>query len=95
MKFRICNNEQCGAITPEEDCLDYKHPTGARLCPFCKETTEEISEEEIKCQKCASLFGEFNAKMATVHVPGVIVPMDHYCAEHFCEVYPYYRIPML
>lgn len=51
-------------------------------------------EEEIRCQKCVSLFGEENAKMATVHVPGVITVMDHYCAEHFLESYPNYRIPM-
>jgi len=93
MNFRICSNENCGAIIPEEKCLveeyfDIKHPPARFFCPVCKWTAEAISEEDISCDKCVSLFGGINAKMATVHVPGVITFMDHYCAEHFLELHP-------
>jgi hypothetical protein len=39
--IRICINSKCGWIGPEQDCLDYKHPIGARLCPECYEVTEK------------------------------------------------------
>ena len=39
---RICINPKCGWVGKEADCMDYKHPVGARLCPECYEVTEEI-----------------------------------------------------
>ena len=42
---RICCNPDCGWIGEEKDCLDWKHPTGARLCPECHEVTEQLYEE--------------------------------------------------
>ena len=37
---RICIG--CGWIGAEDDCFDYKHPIGARLCPECYEITEKM-----------------------------------------------------
>jgi hypothetical protein len=51
-------------------------------------------EEDIQCEQCIRLFGKENAKMATVHGPGVIKPQWHLCAEHFCERFPHFRVPM-
>lgn len=31
---------KCGWTGTENECLDYKHPVGARLCPECHENTE-------------------------------------------------------
>lgn len=39
---RICINPKCGWIGNESECLDWKHPTGARLCPQCHDVTEEM-----------------------------------------------------
>jgi len=40
---RIC--PACGWTGAEAECVDYKHPTGARLCPNCYEVTEEIKDK--------------------------------------------------
>ena len=37
---RVCIG--CGWIGAEDDCFDYKHPVGARLCPECYEITEKM-----------------------------------------------------
>jgi len=35
---RICIG--CGWIGFDDDCLDWKHPIGARMCPECYDNTE-------------------------------------------------------
>ena len=40
---RICI--ACGWIGNQNDCMDYKHPTGAHLCPECYEITEIFDEK--------------------------------------------------
>ena len=45
---RICINPDCEWVGDENECLDFKHPIGARLCPECHETTEEITETEAR-----------------------------------------------
>lgn len=50
--YRICTNPKCGKIVLEEQCLDWKHPTGARFCPKCYEVTEEISKDDIEIMTC-------------------------------------------
>jgi hypothetical protein len=40
---RICINADCGWIGFEDDCLDWKHPTGARMCPECHDNTERYT----------------------------------------------------
>lgn len=54
---RICISSKCGWVGEEADCLDYKHPIGARLCPECYEVTEEIHPEPApadawRCPEC-------------------------------------------
>ena len=92
---RICCNPECGIIVDEADCMDYKHPIGARLCPSCYEITEIISDEEelldeneqkILCSICIRAFGKEQAKVATYHQTGLILGHTfHLCAEHFIE----------
>jgi hypothetical protein len=41
--MRICINPDCGWTGTENECLDYKHPIGARLCPECHENTERLT----------------------------------------------------
>jgi len=49
---RICTNSKCGAIAEENDCMDYKHPTGTMLCPICYDTTEEIPDDDVAVKLC-------------------------------------------
>jgi hypothetical protein len=41
---RICINVECGWIGSEDECLDYKHPIGARMCPKCHDNTERFDD---------------------------------------------------
>ena len=92
--YRICNNPNCGVVIDEQSCMDYRHPTGARLCPECYETTEEIQDSSmlfnrdglILCSMCMRLFGYDDAKIATEHIMGVLVT-SHLCVEHTLERY--------
>jgi hypothetical protein len=43
---RICVNPDCGWIGDEDECLDWKHPIGARMCPECYDATEEVQADE-------------------------------------------------
>lgn len=55
--YRICANPACGKIILEEQCLDWKHPTGARFCPKCHEVTEEINKDDIEIITCPACNG--------------------------------------
>lgn len=42
VRTRVCINPKCGWAGKESECMDYKHPVGARLCPQCYEVTEIV-----------------------------------------------------
>lgn len=42
--MRICCNSECGWEGQEDECMDFKHPVGERLCPVCYEVTEFIPD---------------------------------------------------
>lgn len=92
---RICCNEQCGAIIDENNCLDYKHAIGAKLCPLCHEVTDPFpndailiddSGQRILCERCVTIFGAENAKVATEHKTSSFRQNTyHLCVEHAVE----------
>jgi len=81
--YRICCNKACGQIVHESECVDYKHPTGERLCPECYEVTEAIGDSselfngdgQIVCSRCACLFGiEYSAFTSALSHEPVLAP---------------------
>lgn len=46
--MRICCNENCGEIVSDDGCLDWKHPTGEKMCPHCNDITEEIDDNILR-----------------------------------------------
>ena len=48
---RECINPKCKWIGKESECMDYKHPVGARLCPQCYEVTEVVVKRRRKVKR--------------------------------------------